>query len=186
MPSRAEARVLFERALRGVVVLALAVLLWQSLREPTDSAERRVSSRGGAVSGSLREWTTSPMISSIRVQLDSIPSQTERAWLGALTGAGSRLMWSGDIPFVMIDAHPVASPAGGTSVTLAAPTGAPIVLRDEVGVIDSVTAERHGIGVVLGSTINRVTARVGGSVASTVLSDSVLLRKILVMGNAGW
>ena len=186
MPSRAEARVLFERVLRGIVIVALAVLLWQSLRDRTDFAGRSVAARGGALSGSLSEWSIDPLISSIGLHLESIPPGIERAWLGALAAAGSRLTWSGDIAPTMIDAQPIASPAAGTSVRFAAPNGVPVVLRDEVGVIDTVSAQRHGVAVVLGSVTNQLTASVGGSVASAIQSDSAVLRRILVIGNAGW
>lgn len=186
MPSRAESRVLFERVLRGMVIVALTVLLWQSLREQSDSARRTIGARGNALSGSLREWSTSPKLSNIHVQLDNVPSRIERAWLGALAAAGSGLTWRGDIASTMIDAQAVASPTAGTSVTFAAPNGVPVVLRDEVGVIDTVNAQRDGVGGVLGSVTNRLTASVDGSVASTVQSDSVLLRGVLVIGNAGW
>src|SRR5687768_6320785 len=109
MPLRVESRAFVEGVLRGIVIVALAVLLWQS-REQTNSAGRPVSIRGAALSRSLSEWSTTPTISRIHVQLESSPSRTERAWLAALVGAGSKLTWSGDIASTMIDAQPVASP----------------------------------------------------------------------------
>jgi hypothetical protein len=126
------------------------------------------------------------MIASIGIQLESIPSPPERAWLGALAAAGSRLTWSGDIAPAMVGAQPIASPAGGTNVTLAVPHGVPVVLGDEVGVIDTVTAGRYGVGVILRSVTNQLTASAGGSIVSTAQSDSVVLRRVLIIGNAGW
>jgi hypothetical protein len=187
MLSRVESRVLFERVLRGVVIVALTLLLWQSLREHPHSGRQTVVARGAAVSGSLLEWSVSPGApQSILVQLNNVPSVSERAWLGALGAAGSRLLWSGDIPATILDAQPVASPTAGTKVTFAVPKGAAVVLADEVGVIDTVIAQRWGASLALGSLTDHISATVDGSVASTVLSDSVALRKILVIGNAGW
>ena len=186
MPSRAESRVLFERVLRGIVIVSLAVMLWESLRESTDSAGRSVNARGAALHGSLGEWSTSPNLSNIYVQLDNVPSPIDRTWLGALVAAGGRLSWSGDAPATMIDAQPVASPAAATSVNVAGPSGVPIVVADEVGVIDTVRAQRHGASLTIGAVTDQVTGSVGNSLASTVLSDSVLLRKVLVIGTAGW
>src|SRR5687767_4436302 len=186
MPSRAESRLLFERVLRGVVILALAGLLWQSLPGQTASAGRSASARGTELSESLREWSTTPGISSIRLHLESIPSQTERAWLAGIAAVGSGLTWSGDVASTMIDAQPLASPAGGTTVTVAAPNGVPVVLSDEAGLIDTVNAQRNGVGIVLRSVTNRLTAAVGGSVASAIQTDSVLVRRVLVIGNASW
>ncbi|HVF39365.1 MAG TPA: hypothetical protein VM939_05645 [Gemmatimonadaceae bacterium] len=187
MHSRAESRVLLERVLRAVVIVALAVMLWQSLREQTDLAGHTVRARGAALGASLGEWGASPRVpESIQVHLDNVPPPSERAWLGALVAAGSRLSWSGDVPATMIDAQPVASPAARMTVTVAAPNGVPIVVRDEVGVIDTVRVQRHGASLALSSVTDQIRGSIGNSVASTHLRDSILLRKVLVIGNAGW
>jgi hypothetical protein len=118
--------------------------------------------------------------------LDGVPSRSERAWLGALAGAGSKVTWSGDLPAVMIDAQPVVSPTGGTRVLVAAPNGSSVVVSDEVGVIDTVRTQNAGASLALGAVTDRIAAGVNGSVASTVLRDSVMLHKVLVIGDAGW
>ena len=115
MPSRAEMRVRLEQVLRGVVIAVLAIMLWQSLQDATDSGSNAVNARGADVGSSLAEWSAlakAPV--RMHVHLDNAPSSLERAWLGALAGAGSSVTWSGELPPVMIDAEPVASPAGGT------------------------------------------------------------------------
>lgn len=120
------------------------------------------------------------------MQLDSVPSKIERAWLGALAGGGSSVTWSGDLASMMIDAQPVASPTGGTKVFVAAPSGSSVVMRDDVGVIDTVRAQNAGAAVTLGSVAGHFTASMNGSVASTLPRDSVVLHKVLVIGDAGW
>jgi hypothetical protein len=178
-------RVRLEHVLRGIVIVVLAVLLWQSLHKQTDSRSDAVSARG--VGDQLPEWSAFSMAPSrIHVQLDSVPSPLERAWLGALTGAGSRVTWSGDLPSVMIDAQPVASPTGGTSVLVAAPNGSSVVMSDDVGVIDTLPAQNAGVALSLNSIVGQLTARVEGSAASTMPRDSVVLHKVLVIGDAGW
>src|SRR2546423_13455153 len=145
MLSRAEMRVRLEHVLRGVVIAVLAVMLWQSLHPQGDSAGQTVSAHG--VGGTLAKWSVLAKVPRrIHVQLDSMPSPLERAWLGALAGGGSSVTWSGNLPPVMIDALAVASPAGGTRVTVSAPSGSSMVRRDYVGVID--TARVHN-GVVV-------------------------------------
>jgi len=186
MPSRAEMRVRLEHVLRGLVIGVLAVMLWQSLHEQSDSERQTVSARG-VDRGSLADWSAlAKAPDGIRVQLDSIPSTIERAWLGALAGAGSRVTWSGDLSPVMIDAQPVASPTGGTRVFAAAPSGSSVVLSDDVGVIDTVRAQGAGAVVTLNSVANHLAARAKGAVASTGARDSVVLHRILVIGDAGW
>jgi hypothetical protein len=184
MLSRAEMRVRFEYALRGMVIAVLAIMLWQSLREATDSTGGFVSARGV---GALAKWSQlAKAPERIQVQLDSVPSSLEREWLGALAGAGSTVRWSGDLAPVMIDAQPIVAPSGGTRVLLAAPTGSSVVLSDDVGVIDTVQALNGGSSIAITSVADRLTTRVKGSVASTALGDSILLHKVLVIGGAGW
>jgi len=185
MPSRAEMRVRFEQVLRGIVIAALALMLWQSLSREGSSGGQRLSARG--VSGALAKWSALARApSGIHVRLDSVPSPLDRAWLGALAGAGSSVTWSGDLAPVMIDAQPVASPAGGTKVLVAAPTGSSVAVSDDIGVIDTVRAQNAGAALLLSSIAGNLTARVGGSVASTASRDSVVLHKVLVIGDAGW
>jgi hypothetical protein len=186
MLSRAKIRIRIEQVLRGIVIVVLAVMLWQSLHERTDSVGRAVNARGiGRVT--LAAWSlfsTAP--GRIHVQLDSVPSKIERAWLGALAGAGSSVTWSGDLSALMIDAQPVASPTGGTKVLVAAPTGSSVVMSDEVGVIDTLRPHNAGASVMLNAVADRLSARTNSSLASTVVRDSVVLHKILVIGEAGW
>jgi hypothetical protein len=186
MPSRAEMRVRVEHVLRGIVIVVLAAMLWQSLHEQVDFGGRAVSARGVG-RGALVEWSAlAKAPGRIHVQLDSVPSKIEWAWLSALAGAGSSVTWSGDLAPVMIDAQPVASPAGGTRVLVAAPSGSSVVMSDDVGVIDTVRAQGAGAVVTLNSVANHLAARVKGAVASTGARDSVVLHRILVIGDAGW
>jgi hypothetical protein len=179
-------RVRIEQVLRGIVIVVLAVMLWQSLHERVDSGGRAVSARGIG-RASLSNWSSfAKAPGRIHIHLDSVPSKIERAWLGALAGAGSSVTWSGDLASVMIDAQAVASPTGGTRVLVAAPSGSPVVMSDEVGMIDTLRPRDAGASVALNSAPDRLTARAKGSVASTVTRDSVVLHRILVIGEASW
>ena len=187
MPSRAEIRVRVEHVLRGIVIAALALILWQSLQDESDIGSNPVSARGAGVGSALAKWSALARAPGrIHVQLDNAPAPVQRAWLGALAGAGSSVTWSGEIPAVMIEAEPVASPTGGTRVLVAAPAGSSVVMSDDVGVIDTVRAQGAGAALALNSVAGNLTATVRGSVASTLQPDSLLLRKVLVIGDAGW
>lgn len=186
MPSRAEMRVRVEQVLRGIVVVVLAVMLWQSLHDQSNASARTVSARGVG-RGVLAEWSAMAKApATIHAQLDTVPSRIERAWLGALAGAGSSVTWSGDLAPVMIDAQPVASPSGGTKVLVAAPTGSSVVVSDDVGPIDTVRAQSAGAMLALNAAPDRLTVRVKASGASTSTADSVVLHKVLVIADAGW
>jgi hypothetical protein len=179
-------RARLEHVLRGIVIVVLAVMLWQSLRQQTDAGGQLVNARG--VSGrALATWSAMAKAPGrIHVQMDSTPSPIERSWLGALAGAGSSVMWSGGLPPVMIDAQPVASPVGGTRVLVAARGGSSVGVSDDIGPIDTVRTQNVGAVVALSSDPDLVTARTNGSIASTSPRDSVVLDKVLVIGDAGW
>jgi len=184
MPSRAETRLRAESVLRGIVIAVLVGLLWQSLRKQPEAGNADVGARGLAA---LSSWTTSSSAPGrVHVQLDSAPSALERAWLRALAGSGSRVTWSGDLPALMIGSQPVASPTGGIRARVAAPSGSAVVIGDDVGVVDTVRAQNAGAALLLSSDADKLDARVKGSVASTSLRDSVVLHKVLVIGDAGW
>lgn len=169
-----------------MVIVVLAVMLWQSLHVQSDSGGQTVSARGVG-RGALAEWSAlAKAPARIHVQLDSVPSKNERAWLGALAGAGSSVTWSGDLAPVMIDVQPVAAPTGGTRVLVAAPSGSSVVMSDDVGLIDTLRAQNAGATVALTSVEDNLTAHVKGSTASTIQRDSLALRKVLVIGDAGW
>jgi hypothetical protein len=178
-------RVVAERVLRGIVIAILAGLLWQSLHEQPAAVNPDVSGRG--LAGVLPQWSTlSRAPGRIHVQLDNVPSPTERAWLRALAGSGSSVTWSGDLPALMIGAQPVASPTGGIRARIAAPSESAVVMGDDVGVVDTVRAQNAGATLILSSAAGQLNARVKGSVASTIPHDSVMLNKVLVIGDAGW
>lgn len=185
MPSRAELRVSAERILRGIVIAILAALLWQSLRNQPVAGNADVSAR--RLAGALPGWSTLPHAPGrVHVLLDTLPSPLERSWLRALAGSGSSVTWSGNLPALMIGALPVASPTGGIKARVAAPSGSAVVMSDDVGVLDTVRSANAGAALALSSAAGSLTARVNGSVASTILRDSVMLHKVLVIAHAGW
>jgi hypothetical protein len=59
-------------------------------------------------------------------------------------------------------------------------------MSDDVGAIDTVQAHGAGAALALNSVAGKLTASVRGSVASTLQADSLVLRKVLVIGDAGW
>ena len=185
MPSRAELRVVIERVLRALVIAALAVMLWRSMSASTDPD--RVQIRSGMTSGSLAAWSRSSITpTSIHLEVDSAPSRLERDWLVALGAAGSNVSWSGNLPALMIDAQPVASPEGGIRIRMAAPANSKVGIADEAGVIDSIQSSEAGVALTVASAVGRLVGRVANSTATTIPTDSIALRKVLVIGSAGW
>ncbi len=69
---------------------------------------------------------------------------------------------------------------------VAAPDSAVVELSDELGVIDSVRAAGAGAGFGIPVADGVLTARVGGTASRAALTDSVTIRRLLVIGDAGW
>ncbi|HVF38676.1 MAG TPA: hypothetical protein VM939_02175 [Gemmatimonadaceae bacterium] len=174
-----------ELVLRAVSMGLLAWMLWLSLDR--GSPEATASAQSGNLTPALRDWTLkgSPP-RNISVQLDSVPSARERDWLAALRAAGTAVKWSGDLPAVGLDVQPIASPAGGLNVLVAAPNRARAILRDEVGSLDTVDTQSGGARAVVPAASGAITASVSGTTARAMLRDSLRLRRVLVLGNAGW
>jgi hypothetical protein len=184
MPSRADIRVTLENVARGLVIGALAILLRQTLDSPSSASDRHQSGQGA---GSLAQWSKLPRApETIHVELSAAPTPVDRDWLRALAAAGSRVTWSGNLPATMIATSPVASPAGGTRVRVAAPDESNVVVSDDVGVVDTIRVQNSGASVVLPSASKAASARVGQSLASVSRRDSARLGKVLVIGDAGW
>jgi hypothetical protein len=186
MPSRVEMRRQIERFLRGIVVVALAILLWQSLGSSSNSVVADSRARGLSRSA-LVSWSAAPSAPSrIHVALDSVPTAVERAWLAGIAGAGTTVSWSGNLAPVIVDAQSVAAPAGGTRLLIAAPRGSTVVVSDDIGVIDTVQPQNAGAAIALGAHSDRLGVRVKGSTASTIGRDSLALHRALVIAGAGW
>jgi hypothetical protein len=60
------------------------------------------------------------------------------------------------------------------------------VIADEVGVLDTLRATNSGAAFTLSSSVGALTGRAKGASASTIPRDSVVLHKVLVIGDANW
>jgi hypothetical protein len=185
MPSRAEIRGTIELALRAVSITLLAWIFWLSLDR--GRPESTVSARTANLATSLREWSRRGITpDNVVAQLDSTPTPTERDWLADLSGAGSNVLWSGDLPAVAIGAQPIASPRGGLKILAASPNGRRVEIADEVGTLDTAQSSKGGAVFTIASASGELTARAGATKATTSIPDSALVKRVLVIGRAGW
>ena len=185
MPSRAEIRGTVEGVLRGVSFLILAWMLWLAIDR--GRPETVVASRSPNLTASLRDWTSAGIAPHrISVQLDSTPTPTERDWLAALRGSGSRVSWNGKLTPVAVSSQRVAAPRGGYNVLAAAIGAQPVRISDEIGALDTAQAQGGGVRFAIPAATGFIAARSGGSIAKAPLADSVRIRRVLVLGSAGW
>lgn len=185
MPSRGDARKSVEHLLRSVSMGLLLWMLWLSLDRTVPVSS--VSVRSGELAEVLREQTTGGIAPGrIDIRLDGAPTPRERDWLAALDGSGSAVRWSGTVVPLGIAVRPVLAPGGRLSVMVAAPDGAVVSLGDELGAIDSVRASGTGASFGVPAATGVLTARVNGTAGSAFLRDSLTIRRLLVVGAAGW
>jgi hypothetical protein len=178
-------RLLLERAARFAAILALLGLIGQAIAGTSPGVTEGANAR--ALGPALTRWTEELELTSARLRVDGPVSPTQRAWLAAIAGAGSRVTWNGPnvIPVSAV-ARRERDPRGGTELLVAAPTGAMVHVADASGVIDSVEANGAGARFLVYSGSRVFTTRAGDLAARSVATDSLLFRPVLVLGHAGW
>ncbi len=146
------------------------------------------ASRTVSVSGTadLVRATRDEPGSALHFALGGIPTRTERAWLNALGSAGSEISWSGNLAPLAMASRPVSSPLGGYVISVSAPPDKALLLRDNISAIDTVTAASGFASIPVTVGTGNVRAVTGRDSAYVALRDTVGLRRVLVLGKAGW
>lgn len=171
--------------LRAGVVVMLGWYLVYVIRARTEGAAE------GATSAELRtaltRWSTIARPSRVHTTLSHPPAGVERDWLAALSVTGTKVEWNGPslLPTAVAVA-PRADPAGGADVSVAAPAGSRVTLRDTVGVLDSALAAASGVRAYIPKPRATINAVVGPVSARAARHDSLALKRLLVIGQAGW
>jgi hypothetical protein len=190
---------MLERGCRAVALGSLGVLLWRAWHPAPRPERPLVGETTRALPGVLAQGTRRP-VAALDLSFDSIPGAREREWARALAGAGTLVRWrlaqrdtvegavarAHPATYASLTAEPLVDPSGRLRIVVRGPTGATFALADAAGSIDS---SRLGAseGRVLDATASgRIALQLPTSVASTARRDSVVLRPVLVLANAGW
>lgn len=166
-------------------LVLIAWLLWLSL----DRGVRTTSASSGSIglNASLRAWSVAgDPPDQIRLTLANVPSPRERDWIAALAGAGSKVAWTGDLPAVAVAAQPVVAPGGGITVLSAGPDGSAMLLADGLGPFDTTEVRAGGARFTIPAATDFVSVSTGGTTAYAPVPDSLAVRRLLVLGRAGW
>ena len=178
-------RVLLERIARGMAMLSLLWLLVLAFRDRV--APRRAVVESGELPRRLTEWSTSDAPAAVHVRTVGAFAPFARDWLRALAGAGTGVTWEGSaLTPTALAVEPVVDPEGGTSGWIAAPAGVPTIVEDAAGRLDSIRSGSPGARILVRSGPDELLARSGSSMARSRVADSLVLRRLLLLGRAGW
>lgn len=186
MRLRRRLRLLFERTTRAASLALIALLIGHAIYSLRERPSLRAD--GAAVEDALARWSTSESPRRIHAALDSVPAPHVRDWIAAFPGAGTEAGWDGRTPAPSAaSVEPVADPQKPSRVWVATQPGAQVELRDELGALDSTTAQGFGAVFVLPRLEGRVQAGIDESgLATNDLRDSVSIKSALVVAMAGW
>lgn len=179
------ARRVLEWSLRATVLTLLVWLLISTiLAERHGTVDRATTA---TLAQKLTLWSTSASPSAVHVRIDHPPAGLERDWLASLAGAGTSVAWNGPsfVP-TAVSIEPRVDPAGGADVSVAAPSSTIVALSDTLGALDSARVSGTAARTYLPKVRGVVDARAGAVVARAPMHDSVALRKLLLIGQAGW
>ncbi|HKU62404.1 MAG TPA: hypothetical protein VJQ44_14355 [Gemmatimonadales bacterium] len=178
------AREAAEWVLRAIAVALLAGRLLTALRPAAGTGE---VARSADLRAALVRWTTLTAPARVHAAFDYPPTEVERDWLAALPGAGTAMTWTGPglLP-TALGVLPVADPAGGLDALVAAPRGVLVGVGDTAGRVDTTRQAAPVMRLSLARSVQPVTAAAGPVRARGAARDSLTLRRVLVLGSAGW
>lgn len=177
-------RLWLERAAHLAGIALIAWLLVDSLRTPPRGAEVLGPE---TLAAELRRWSTIAPAERVHLRVDGQVAPAHREWLAALASAGTEVSWEDDVVSPLAVAlDPVPDPDGGSRVRVAARPGTMVVLEDELGVLDSVTAGGVGVRFLTRTPLAGVRVRGGGLTGEGLLRDSLSFGRILLAGRVGW
>jgi hypothetical protein len=85
-----------------------------------------------------------------------------------------------------LNVEPVADPAGGVRIAIAAPTNTHVVLGDEASTIDSMRVASLGASVLVPIASGTITAIANGQRVAASAPRAIMPRAIVVVGSAAW
>lgn len=180
-----ERREQLETVLRAVAFLALAALFAHSLLARRSATLRQAE--GAQINESLAKLSTRENPGRVHVVFDPAPTPIQRDWLAAIARAGSTVTWAGVAPAAMaVTVEPVPDPQQRARVWVSAPARSKLVLHDDLGALDTARVERLGARIILPHLNGKLRVTAARGAATTAMRDSLLLRPVLVLGEAGW
>lgn len=185
MHSRAEHRLLLERLCRAGAIAALIALI--ALVGKAHSPLRAKATTHEQLDQALARGTRE-RLAVLGVEFDRLPDDTTISWLAALRDAGTQVSWDvhDSLAAVALSAEPIPGPEQLTRITITGAPAGPLVVRDEIGILDSAGAPAGGTRELTAHASGALSVALTRGVLSTPLTDSIVDRAVLILARAGW
>jgi hypothetical protein len=135
----------------------------------------------------LERWSSVASPGEVNIRFSHGPGPVERDWLAALAQSGTRVRWSAEsLPPTATSVTLIADPAGGAELAIGAPSGATVILRDTLGARDTLVAPAVPFRFQVPRLEPGTEAVSGGARARDEARDSIVFRRLLLLGRAGW
>ena len=180
-------RSVIEWVLRILMIAAIAIAIWEAVHVLRDRPSARATGSPSALRAALARWSTVDAPGSAHVSFDSVPTPDIRDWIAALPSTGTRMTWEGaTLRPAAVSVEPVVDPKRPARVWVAAPARSSLSIRDALGLVDSIALRSEGGVLSVRDLTGAVRASVGGTSASGLLRDSIVVKPVLVIGIASW
>ena len=185
MPLPVSARRVGEWALRVLSMALLAVILMRTWAPPRSLTRVESVSQASVANSLSRLSMTDP--ARINLALDSVLTPDQRDWFAAIQRAGTIVTWSGPrIAATAATLTRVADPVEASELSFAAPLKTIAVVRDHIGTIDSIRLGSDGLRLEIPGAGTDIGVSAGASTAWAAAPDSIVFKRLLVEGSAGW
>ena len=176
-------------------ILALLLLAWRRGATAADRAPdgpRALPSDSVAAWAFLREAAMAPRRDTVQLRLEALPVPSVRAGLGSWSRHAAIVRWEDGTRTRGLagSLQPVFRADGAWRLQVAAPPGAPLVVADSGGVLDSLGVPSPGVlGWQLAALDGVATVRLPGATLRLAASDPAdppVPRVIRLVANPGW
>jgi hypothetical protein len=191
-----------ELLLRVVAVAMLTILLWRhwprvatpeasAVPVSMASASRQADSTGAAtVDGLLRVLLRNPEHDAApraHLSVVAIPGPAARAALAAAVGGGLTLSWTDSSRASGLALGATSAPGTGDEVLLSASaTPGALVMRDDGGVLDSLSVSASNTSLLVRRGASWMEAEQRGSDARVAVPAPLTRKRVLLFGRPGW
>jgi hypothetical protein len=169
------------RAASVAAMIALAMRLWTGSPVADSPAVSNAS-----LDSALTAWSAaSPPRATVRGSM--LPDARQRDWLVALRRTGLDVRWTAmDSPAGALVVEPAPLPQLASRVVALAAPRSPLILTDALGRLDSTSTGPDGVATWRMDAVGLLSTHLGASRPLAEARDSLLVRPVLVVGQAGW